>query len=588
MQHEFHYIVFVAIILWLPSAQASDAAKAGDICEYIRSKVVRQEAYEFGTEREFLVREEESLLLKCTENVDGIREILICPTVQHSNSLCMYIYCVRKEGMSGGGSPLERIDRSFRVTDNCAAVAEWTAEGGDIRVRLILTDDRKTLSHRLEEFSKKGRCSIYGPWQNIIDTGEFTKLTPDQRTEAFVLLWSEVKYNFANFDLVAEVDWDRVLRDTLPLARPDQSNKDFAKLLARCIAELRDGHTDVRMRFFEIFDPAQPALTVRPVEGKAIITAIGSSRDITDANLKVGDEILTIDGRSVGDILTQEIYPYIFASTEQSRESKAFMYLLRGPSNSVVNLSVKGINGEGRDLVVARDMNWERRLPRKDFANFEYKDLGGGVSYIAINTFANSDVVDKFKEHMDEVRKSRGLIIDVRENGGGNSGNGDRIVSFLIDEAIPSSPWKTPQHIAAFKAWGRPKNWYVGEAEYLEPSNEMERFAGPVVVLIGTETGSAAEDFVVLLHSSKRATLVGSKTCGSTGQPLQFEFDCGISGRICTKRNTYPDGREFIGVGIIPDVEAHATTRDIAAGRDAVLERGVAVLQDRIVEANVN
>ena len=73
--------------------------------------------------------------------------------------------------------------------------------------------------------------------------------------------------------------------------------------------------------------------------------------------------------------------------------------------------------------------------------------------------------------------------------------------------------------------------------------------------MIGPETFSAAADFLVLLHSSNRATLVGSKTGGSTGQPLRFDFGFGVNGRICTKRNTYPDGREFVSVGIIPDIE---------------------------------
>jgi len=280
--------------------------------------------------------------------------------------------------------------------------------------------------------------------------------------------------------------------------------------------------------------------------------------------------------------LEKEIYPYIFASTDQWRNNKAFRYLLRGPKNSEIDLRIKSIEGNQRDIVLARDIDWGKSMPRKSYTDFEYKDLGDGIRYVAINTFGNSEVVDKFKNHMDNIRGSKGLIIDVRENGGGNSGNGDRIVSFLIDKPILNSPWKTPQHIAAFEAWGRPKNWYVGETEYVEPCEEIENFSGPIVALMGTESFSAAEDFLVLLHSSKRATLVGSKTGGSTGQPLRFEFDYGVNGIICTKRNTYPDGREFVGIGIIPDVEVHPTQADIAIGRDVVLEKGIEVLKELV------
>ena len=110
-----------------------------------------------------------------------------------------------------------------------------------------------------------------------------------------------------------------------------------------------------------------------------------------------------------------------------------------------------------------------------------------------------------------------------------------------------------------------------------------EPFLGPVVVLIGPETNSAAEDFVVPLHAAGRATIVGQKSRGSTGQPLRFSFLEGkISGRVCTKRDQYPDGREFVGVGIIPDVEVHPSPADIAAGRDVVLEKGLEVLRAKI------
>ena len=109
-------------------------------------------------------------------------------------------------------------------------------------------------------------------------------------------------------------------------------------------------------------------------------------------------------------------------------------------------------------------------------------------------------------------------------------------------------------------------------------------FLGPVVVLIGPETNSAAEDFVVPLHAAGRATIVGQKSRGSTGQPLTFRFlDGKISGRVCTKRDQYPDGREFVGVGIIPDVEVCPTPADIADERDVVLEKGIDVLKSKLI-----
>jgi C-terminal processing protease CtpA/Prc len=45
----------------------------------------------------------------------------------------------------------------------------------------------------------------------------------------------------------------------------------------------------------------------------------------------------------------------------------------------------------------------------------------------------------------------------------------------------------------------------------------------------------------------------------------------------------YPDGREFVGVGVVPDAEVHPTPADIAAGRDVVLEEGIKVLKSKLM-----
>ena len=72
----------------------------------------------------------------------------------------------------------------------------------------------------------------------------------------------------------------------------------------------------------------------------------------------------------------------------------------------------------------------------------------------------------------------------------------------------------------------------------------------------------------------KRATLVGEATCGSSGQPLSFSI-YGADARVCTKWDRFPDGTEFVGVGILPDVPVSRTKEDVAAGRDAVLEAAI-------------
>ena len=177
-----------------------------------------------------------------------------------------------------------------------------------------------------------------------------------------------------------------------------------------------------------------------------------------------------------------------------------------------------------------------------------------------------------------KVRKAKGLILDVRHNDGGDSRYGNNIIGLLIKKAVKGSRWKTREYVPAFRAWGQPERWLEEEPNLIQPPG-TNFYLGPVAVLTGPATFSAAEDFVVVLHASKRATIVGERTTGSTGQPLMIPLPGDAMARVCTKRDLYPDGREFVGIGIIPDVEIHPSAADIAADRDVVLEKAVEMLR---------
>ena len=133
----------------------------------------------------------------------------------------------------------------------------------------------------------------------------------------------------------------------------------------------------------------------------------------------------------------------------------------------------------------------------------------------------------------------------------------------------------------AYRAWGEEERWYNGKRSTINPRTKTP-FLGLIVVLIGPGTVSAAEDFVVALHAGGRAILVGGKTAGTTGQPLFIKLPGGGKGRICAKRDSYPDGREFVGIGVVPDVEVRPSQKSIATGKDLVVEKALATVADRV------
>jgi C-terminal processing protease CtpA/Prc len=58
-----------------------------------------------------------------------------------------------------------------------------------------------------------------------------------------------------------------------------------------------------------------------------------------------------------------------------------------------------------------------------------------------------------------------------------------------------------------------------------------------------------------------------------------FKLPGGGGGRICTKDDTYPDGRVFEGIGVPPQVKVSPSVSDIRQGRDAALERAIEILR---------
>lgn len=143
----------------------------------------------------------------------------------------------------------------------------------------------------------------------------------------------------------------------------------------------------------------------------------------------------------------------------------------------------------------------------------------------------------------------------------------------------------TREYVPVHRAWNGPSGVWksLGSGNYSRP--RARHYDGPVVVLIGPRTISAAEDFVVSFEAMKRGILVGRKTAGSTGQPLGFKLPGGGFARICTARDTFPDGRTFVGEGIAPQVTVTPTVADIRAGRDPAVAAAVVALRNGKAES---
>ena len=95
---------------------------------------------------------------------------------------------------------------------------------------------------------------------------------------------------------------------------------------------------------------------------------------------------------------------------------------------------------------------------------------------------------------------------------------------------------------------------------------------------MSSRTGSSAEEFCVVVRHLKRALFIGTSTAGSTGQPLFYGLPGGGAGVVCTIRTFAPDGKEFVGIGIEPDITVPQTVSDVHARIDAALSTALSTL----------
>lgn len=394
-------------------------------------------------------------------------------------------------------------------------------------------------------------------------------LSDEEKIAGLSKLWSEAKFNFIHFDHLDGLDWDALYMEYLPKARAAATTLDYYRVLTQFLARLEDGHTNVWLPR-ELFDEAWavPLVRTRLVEGKVIVVDVIDEQ--AAPGIAVGDEVIEVDGVPVAAYAERRVKPYQSASTPQDLETRVYEYgLLQGPIDRAVELTLRDATGATakRRLTRVNFMKWwNSRRP----APMTFTMLPGNVAHVTLSSFNDDQAAEMFESAFAEIAKADALVLDVRENGGGNSSVGYRVLACLTDAPFVGSQWRTREYRPAFRAWGRREGSYAEAGENLSPNGRL-LFTKPVVVLTSARTYSAAEDFAVAFKGMKRGSIVGEPTGGSTGQPLSFPLPGGGGARICTKHDSLGDGTEFVGVGVQPDVVVRPTVSDVRAGHDAVL-----------------
>lgn len=397
------------------------------------------------------------------------------------------------------------------------------------------------------------------------------KLPLEERLAGFSTLWSEIKYNFAFFDN-SDVEWNESYRTYLPEVMAGESTYDYYRVLQKMVAELNDGHTNVyfpRDLYAQKLS-GQPPIRTEAIGGKVYVRRIDSST-LAQMGVEVGDEIISVDGKDVHAYVKSEIEPYTSIATPQDGLVRLYDYLLLdGPPDKTVSLRVRKANGDLKTYGLRRIASANAPV----VVPYEFKMIGN-TAVVRINDFENEGHISKFIADFKAHPEVKALIFDVRDNGGGNSDYAAQIIAGLIDAPVKMTASEIRLYNPLYRVGRTPLRLRkLSAADEILPTDKW-KFRGPVALLIGPRTFSAAEDFVSMFVGAKQGPIIGEATAGSTGQPIFISLPGGGSARICVKRDYLPDGSPFVGVGIRPTIEVSHSAEDLRKGRDPALERAL-------------
>jgi len=411
---------------------------------------------------------------------------------------------------------------------------------------------------------------------------------------------------------------------------------DFFLLLAKIHTKINCGHSSMYPSA-ELFSTiGENPKVFFPFQVKFIKDTLIVAADYN--NLKKGTQITKINNLSVEQIckdafqiISSDGYNTTFKYRQLEEEFAMYYFLLYGAkekynldiipyqSTETKNVTIKGIQPDGNQEIIERKAT-------------DLKYINKNTALLTVNTFStetrkNQKKFFKFLNNSFKEIKAKGienLILDIRENTGGDDGNDMELASYLINKPfkenkfrklnnadLPLYPeylhaeWKQMMGVSEKKSPEEIKKkfkkeiyneFYLGEdgAYYLKEKFVIKRkpnpylFTGQTYILTSGKVFSGGALFSALVRDKSDAIFVGEETGGGyyrhTGSiPLIYELPNSkiafsifiVINEQDVQQNLSPNGR-----GTMPQYEVYPTIKDFVEGKDAVLQRSLDLINE--------
>lgn len=381
--------------------------------------------------------------------------------------------------------------------------------------------------------------------------------TRETRLNVFDQVWRAIYDNYYDRSFRG-LDW-QLQRDIFrPQAETAASNAELYLVIRQMIGKLGDAHTRVYAPE-ESFDRYRPSgitvgVTVRRVEGHPVVTWVEPESEAGRQGIQPGFTLAAVEGVSVEKLLARLRAEIGDSSTPTALDLQSFDRLFYGPRDTPVAVTFVDSEGRQRPVTLLRRF---KEFQRKVTARL----LPHNTGYIELTGFG-PEIEREFDAVMQTMQGTRGLILDLRNNGGGFVTTVTQVASYFFSDETDLGEFVTRQGRATRRRTQRLRTLY----------------GAPLVVLVSARSASGSEILAAAMQERKRALVLGAApaTCGCLlGVSRTLRLLDGGKLNISDTDYRTALGRRIEGLGVKPDQQIEVRIADLMAGRDRLLETAV-------------
>ncbi len=375
------------------------------------------------------------------------------------------------------------------------------------------------------------------------------------RLAAVALAWNVFQHFYPYFDVV-EVDWDAVLVDSLRAAAQDADARAFQATLRRLVAALDDGHGRV-MHDEELLNVrGSLPLDWTWAEDSVVVTRVAEGVE----GIAAGDVVESIDGRPVAELIA-EAEELISSATPQWKRWRSLGVLLHGTVDAEVSLGLAGGRTATLKLLDA--------APPEETRPEAVAEVRPGIFYVDLDRLTEALWTDA----LPKLAKAKGVVFDLRGYPGTETAL-TGVLSHLTKGMLTCAQWHVPLVSLPDRAemTFEKSDWPVAP--------RTPHIDGKRAFITDGRAISAAETVLGIVEHYSLAEIVGGPTAGTNGNVNPFALPGGYAISWTGMKVLKHDGSVHHGVGIQPTIPVERTIAGIAAGKDELLEKAIAVVSE--------